>query len=150
MPIQYRTYSYLIHNFLNTYMVTKPWILCHLLSDVHTTTTQPPPSRLQKPVHFCCLFSNVHIPTTQKISFHPLYATYLVLLYILLLYTPSELIKIHIIHQTNTFLTHHVYVGQTWKVSQVRVGSIWKIHGCMVSDNLESANWGTRISSPPQ
>ena len=48
MSIKYGVYSYLIHTFTNTYMISKPRVLRHLLYDVHITTTQTPPYKLKK------------------------------------------------------------------------------------------------------
>ena len=61
---KHRAFTRLIYNFPNIYMVTKTCILCHLFSDIHTTTTQTPPSIihlwLQKPRVFCFLLSDIH------------------------------------------------------------------------------------------
>ena len=65
--IKDRTCSYLIHTFKNTSMIAKQQLLCHLLYNVHTNTTQTPPSQLQKPAQY--LFPNDHFT-------HPYYKTY--------------------------------------------------------------------------
>ena len=69
--------------------------------------------------------SLLYPPTPPELQ--PLYTTYLVLLYINLLHTPTKIITIHIIHKTNISSPHQVYVGQnqTFQHPQDRVGEFW-------------------------
>ena len=81
-----------------------------------------------------CLLPDIHITSTQKSIFHPLYTTYLVLLWICLLINPPKIISviktspatIHTLPQSKTYSSNHVYVRQTWQIWHGHVGIIWK------------------------
>ena len=70
---KYRMFPLLVHTLPNIYTVTKTRILFHLLSKVHVTTTQTPPSVihiwLQNSHTLCQLLSDVQITTTQTPTF---------------------------------------------------------------------------------
>ena len=67
MPIKYRAYYYLIHPFINIYIIAKLRLLRHLFYNVHINTTQNQAlPTTQPPVH------TIHISTIQHTHLPPI------------------------------------------------------------------------------
>ena len=129
-------------------MTTQPCLLRHLSYDYHIDTTKNPALPNTKTRAFFVTYYSLYTPYKSPLynipTFQTLYKTYLVLIYIRLLTTPSKLITINNLHKTNISPSYHVCVGQTqtyqhphdsmWKA---RVGKMWSFQG-------------PRMSSPPQ
>ena len=62
---KYRAYSYLIHTFTNTSMITKTFLLHHLFYDVHIKSFKPHLNKYKNSHSLSSLMSDIH-PHTIK------------------------------------------------------------------------------------